>query len=496
MGTCLTCAPLFIATMITSLFLASALTLSGVIQTDNGKGVKGIPVSNGDTIVMTDGKGHYSLPVIEDMSIFPVLDGNWEMHSQSKVGNSAFPFYGQDTSCPSKVDFVIKHRQLNKNFTVNAIGDVQVGDIQELDYVSRTLWPELMADSLAAFNLWLGDIVNNNISLFSRMRSMMEMLPVTSWTMVGNHDRDVDSIRTRQVTSFGRDFGAPTYAFTEGNVTFIVLNNVYGDGTRSYKGKLDERQLRFVANLMKILPKDRRIVLTAHIPFAYMSNKEDLLNILKGRGEILALTGHMHAVSRNFIHGEGVTIHELVGGATCGFWWVGEKDWEGIPSALMQCGTPKGYFRVNFTPKDYTFTYKPTSLDDNRQASIWISGIDPIQSDIPDLKDLEKGDILITVYGGCDSTKVEAVVDNTLKLSATKEKLMDPNVARIRELNKLKVYPTKYSRRNPFRHTASPQVWRLHLPVTHHDGTHRIDITATDSYGLRCRCSRAFSYPD
>jgi hypothetical protein len=93
--------------MITSLFLASALTLSGVIQTDNGKGVKGIPVSNGDTIVMTDGKGRYSLPVIEDMSIFPVLDGNWEMHSQSKVGNSAFPFYGQDTSCPSKVDFVI-----------------------------------------------------------------------------------------------------------------------------------------------------------------------------------------------------------------------------------------------------------------------------------------------------------------------------------------------------------------------------------------------------
>lgn len=340
----------------------------------------------------------------------------------------------------------------------------------KLDYASRTLWPELMTDSLAAFNLWLGDIVNNNISLFQRIRSMMEMLPSTSWIMVGNHDRDVDSIRTRQVTSFGRDFGAPTYAFTEGNVTFIVLDNVYGEGTRSYKVKLDDRQLRFVANLMKILPKDRRIVLTAHIPFAYMSNKEDLLNILKGRGDILALTGHMHAVSRNFIHGEGITIHELVGGATCGFWWVGEKDWEGVPSALMQCGTPKGYFRVNFTPKDYTFTYKPTSLNDNRQASIWISGIDPIQSDIPDLKDLEKGDILITVYGGCDSTRVEAIIDNNLKLTATKEKMMDPNVARIKELNKLKVYPTKYSR--------------------------RIDITATDSYGLRCRGSRAFSYPD
>ena len=220
------------------------------------------------------------------------------------------------------------------------------------------------------------------------------------------------------------------------------------------------------------------------------------MNILKGRGDILALTGHMHAVSRNFIHGEDIIIHELVGGATCGFWWVGEKDWEGVPSALMQCGTPKGYFRINFTPKDYTFTYKPTSLDNTRQASIWVSGIDPIQAEIPDLKDLEKGDVLITVYGGCDSTKVEAIIDNTLKLTATKEKFMDPNVARIRELNKLKAYPTKYSRRNPFRHTASPQIWRLRLPATHQDGTHSIDITATDPYGLRCRASRAFSYPD
>lgn len=45
-----------------------------------------------------------------------------------------------------------------------------------------------------------------------------------------------------------------------------------------------------------------------------------------------------------FLHGQDVCVHELVTGASCGFWWVGEKDWEGIPSALMQCGTPRNYF--------------------------------------------------------------------------------------------------------------------------------------------------------
>ena len=482
--------------MFTSILLASILTLGGTVHTANGRGVKGIPVSNGDTIVITDKNGRYSLPVIDDMSVFPILDGKWKVVNKSQVGNSAFPYIDSISNNSNDINFLIEKCPIKKDFTINAIGDVQVGDLQELDYASRTLWPELMADSTAAFNLWLGDLVNNNVSIYPRVRSMLELLPVRSWTMVGNHDRDVDSVRTRQTASFAREIGAPTYAFTEGNVTFIVLNNVYGDGARSYKGTLDDRQLRFVNNLMKILPKDRQIVLTAHIPLAHISNKDELLEIIKDRGNVLALTGHMHAVSRNFMHGEGVTVHELVGGAACGFWWVGEKDWEGIPSALMQCGTPKGYFRVNFTPRDYEFSYKATSQDDTRQASIWVAGIDTIQSHIPDLKDLERGEILVTVYGGCDSTQVKATIDGRFHLEATKTKSMDPNVARIRELNSKHIYPTKHSRRNPFRHTASPQMWRIKLPDEYTDGTHRIDITASDAYGLRCRASRAFSFPD
>lgn len=151
---------------------------------------------------------------------------------------------------------------------------------------------------------------------------------------------------------------------------------------------------------------------------------------------------------------------------------------------------------MNFTPHDYEFSYKATSQDDTRQASIWIAGIDTIQSHIPDLKAFERGEVLVTVYGGCDSTQVAAIVDGALELEGTKEKIMDPNVARIRELNSRKIYPTRHSRRNPFRHSASPQVWRLKLPVEYLDGTHRIDIVATDKYGLRCRSSRVFSYPD
>lgn len=71
-----------------------------------------------------------------------------------------------------------------------------------------------------------------------------------------------------------------------------------------------------------------------HIPLVHTTNSSALIEILEGRGNVLALTGHMHQVERNFLHGQDVCVHELVTGASCGFWWVGEKDWEGIPSAL------------------------------------------------------------------------------------------------------------------------------------------------------------------
>lgn len=36
----------------------------------------------------------------------------------------------------------------------------------------------------------LGDLVNNNLNLFPAIKQMMELLPIQSWTVIGNHDRD------------------------------------------------------------------------------------------------------------------------------------------------------------------------------------------------------------------------------------------------------------------------------------------------------------------
>lgn len=459
----------------------------GTVALD-GRPQRGILVSNGDTVVKTDKKGEYTLPVIEDMCIFPILSADRTIEGH-KIINTAFPAVGYGDS---HRDFNLIKRKIRNNFTMNAIGDLQVGNGQEIEYASRTLWPELMADSTSHLDLWLGDLVNNNLGLYPRIRTMLEMLPAKSFTLVGNHDRDIDSVRTRQTASFSHVLGAPVYSFNEGNVHFIVLNTVYGDGTRSYKGRIDARQLRFVKEDLKHVPVTRQIVICAHIPLSNTCNAEELIALLENRGNVLAITGHEHCVARNFLKGEGVLVHELVAGAACGFWWVGEKDWEGIPSALQQCGTPKGYFRFNFSPDGYDFSFKGTGMDPGRQIGIWIAGLDSItHKNTPVLSDIKAHEAIATVYGGCDSTRVECMLDGRIPLPAEKISMIDPNVARIREMNQRKIYPTKESRRNPLRKTASPQIWRIFIPEDIMlNGCHYITITASDSFGFRASGQR------
>ena len=88
----------------------------------------------------------------------------------------------------NKSIFGLNKKKVNKHFSINAIGDVQVGNSQELDYASRSLLARTFVKQIRlSFNIFLGDLVNNNLNLFPAIKQMMELLPVQSWTVIGNH---------------------------------------------------------------------------------------------------------------------------------------------------------------------------------------------------------------------------------------------------------------------------------------------------------------------
>ena len=311
--------------------------------------------------------------------------------------------------------------------------------------------------------------------------------------MVGNHDRDADSLLWRQTATYSATFGSPVYAFNEGDVHFIVLNNVYGRGARGYEGRVSESQLQFVREDLVHVDPSRLVVLVMHIPLAVTRNRDELFAAVGAR-PVLALTAHLHRVMRDFHRYDGRTIPELGVGATCGFWWVGERDWEGVPMALQQGGTPRNYFVLDFDGPRYTFRCKGVGLDDHRQMTVHVVGIDSLNHRLRDLRDVAPRQALITVWGGCDSTRVRCRVDGGAWTLCQRADVLDPNAARVREQNLSKGYPTPYSRRNPIRHLSSPQIWSLPLSEAQCKGAHVIEVQADDSYGLRAHALRPYCY--
>jgi zinc protease len=464
------------------------------IQDPGEKGVKNILVSNGDTIVRTDRQGTFALSYKPGSSIFPILPADYTL-TRSAVMNAAFCYMDAD-SMLRPASFGVVKKKVNRRFRLNAVGDVQVSDYEELDYATRTLWPELLEPcDQPTINLFLGDLVNDNLKLYGDLHTLLEQLPQQTWTVLGNHDRDTDSIRWRQTRSYGAVFGADMYAFNEGRAHFIVLNNVYGVGNRGYKGRLSERQLRFVEQNLKYVPKDRLVVLCMHIPLAHTDNSGQLMKLLEGRGDVLAITGHMHQVGRYYHEGKGVQVHELSAGASCGFWWVGERETDGVPAALQQGGTPRNYFVLDFDDNRYRIRCKAIGQDEHRQMSIHVTGIDTLDAHLRDLQGVPDGLVLMTVYGGSDSTRVRCRVDGGAWKVCEKTMMTDRNVARTREMNLQHAYPTMFSRRNPMRRTESRQLWSFALPSVNCKGAHTIEVEADDRWGFHAAGRRSFCFP-
>lgn len=450
-------------------------------------GLKAIPVSNGDTIVLTNNKGFFLIHFIPGCSIFPVLPSNYELHGVIK--NSCFKYISEVPYTKGIIEIPLIKKKQSECFRIGVIGDLQVGDMEEINYANQTVMAEFADRKDLNFNIFLGDLVNDDTTLLPFVDAMLKRIFSPSWTVIGNHDRELSS--SFQDSTFNSLFGASNYAFNYSNVHFIVLNNIWSEGGRRYEGRFTDQQLRFVANDLSFVPDERLVVICQHIPMFFVRNREQMLALFSVERKVLILSGHTHQISR-YIFSDNIS--ELVAGASCGNWWVGEKDWQGIPQALMQCGAPRNYFVIDFNKNEYSLSYKGIGLDENRQMDIWINGQDTIDKYIDGFADMDKGAVIANIYAGSENTEVYMQVDDGSKIKMEKADVIAPNASRLISLNKTGSYPTMFSRKAALRRSPSSHVWKANLPSGLSSGLFRITIWAEDKYGFKATGSRLFLF--
>ena len=299
------------------------------------RGLGGVAVSNGREVTLTDGKGRWELPIDgEATTLFVIKPRGWRprlsAHNLSRgyyhhqpTGSPKQKYAGvaPTGSLPDSIDFALTPQDEGDKFSALICGDPQPRNLREVGYLARTVVPELIGTK-AAFGVSLGDIAFDDLTTHEPLVEAFGLIGVPWYNVLGNHDLNYDARDNRLAyESFRRVFGPTWFSFNHGPVHFIVLNNIEWTGADpqvpeskgSYQGRLGERQLEFVAQDLRHVPKNRLVVLLMHIPLhrgfdprpsVSTTDRQALYRLIEDRPFTVSFAAHTHFLGHVFLDGQ------------------------------------------------------------------------------------------------------------------------------------------------------------------------------------------------
>ncbi len=494
-------------------FQMHAQTVKGIVYEDlngNGKkeskekGIADVAVSNGLEVVLTDKDGRYELPVQQDNILFvvtptgyrpPVNDKNQPRfyHIHKPAGSPDFKFKGVEPTgkLPKSLNFALKPVENNDNFKVLLFGDPQPYTREEVDFFARGIVKEVEGIEDVQFGLSLGDLVGDDLDLFSPYIEAVKRVGIPWYNLLGNHDLNFDAnADSLSDETFEAHFGPANYAFNYGKVHFIVLDDVlYPDPRdgKGYWGGFRKDQLQFIENDLRHVPKDYLIVLAFHIPISEPGegdsfrdeDRDELFNLLKDYPHTLSLSAHTHLQRQDiFTKAEGwkqdKPHHHYNVGTTSGDWYSGKLDENGVPFSTMRDGTPKGYAFLNFEGNKYTIDYKAAGHPADHQMEIFAPKV------VQQNKRTSAG-IFANFFIGSADDKLEYRIDDGEWKAMAYQPNYDPSF--LHKLHEWDFTEELMPGRRPSNPVECTHLWRASIPTDLEVGEHVIEIRATDMFG-------------
>ncbi len=491
---------------------AATTVVSGkVYQERDGKagrgatdpGLGGVQVSNGRAIVRTAADGSYRLEVRDGDTVFVVkpegyrfpaaangLPAYWRHYAPS--GSPALKYQGiSATTTPAGAyDFALvpDRHNVRKGFQMLVFTDSQTANAREVGYYDQASISPLVGRTKARLGTTLGDIVNDDLSLYPLLNKATARLGVPWFHVPGNHDLDFDAgDDAHSLDSWRAVYGPDTYAVEEGGASFLFLDDVVYDPSSkpAYVGGLREDQFAFLQAYLKTLRRDRLVVLGLHIPLFDAApgretfrhaDRQRLFKLLQGFSNVLVLSGHSHT-QQHYYHGaaEGwhgeQPLHEYNVGANCGAFWSGVAAPDGAPVATMSDGTPRGHALLDVAGNgSYTLQYRVSGAPADEQIGLHAPKV------------LRQGaypawGVFANVYMGDDNTRVEYRVDGGAWQVMKQVRQVDPRLTVENAADDLASTLRSHDRSPEA--TPSPHLWRGALPTGLSLGRHKVEVRAT-----------------
>ncbi|NUL81912.1 MAG: calcineurin-like phosphoesterase C-terminal domain-containing protein [Armatimonadetes bacterium] len=461
---------------------------------DSGeRGLAGIKVSNQEDIVVTDRDGRYRLPVTDDTILFVVKPKGWRTPISEKMLPQFFYIHKPQGSrpvryrgvpptgpLPGSIDFPLYPQREPRVFKALMFGDTQPRNQQEVDWLAHDVIAEAIGTN-ASFGVTLGDIVFDNLDVFDGMINAIALIGIPWYNVLGNHDINLDSPDDQDSDeTFHRHFGPNYYSFDYGSVHFMVLDDVNWTG-QNYNGAFGPKQMRWIKNDLSMIPKNQLVVLMMHIPLVNVNDRQELYRIIEQRPFALSISAHTHYQEHRFITKEdgwqGIEPHHhIINVTTCGSWWSGVPDENGIPHTTMRDGAPNGYAIMTFDGTKYDWEFKAARRPKSHQMNIWMP--ETVAS-----TETANTEVVANVFGGSIKSKVEMSVDNGNTWTPMEKKDMeDPFYKAMKAIEEGPIPPP--GRKLPAI-IKSPHIWAARLPANMSPGIKRIRVRTTDMFGKK-----------
>jgi len=238
-------------------FLSVSADFSGVVYVDLNKnrqkdvyekGVKGVAVSDGLNVVLTDGVGNYQLPgTTRSRFIYITVPPGYRTVNR---------FYIKTDGPASDYNFGLAAFPLTKNKKVRFI---QLADTEASDDFGW-IGPirDYAANEEVSFIVHTGDICYEKGLNFHGRKVTGETMGVPVYYCVGNHDLVKGNYGEEL---FEKNFGPAFYSFEAGNTHFIVTPMLAGDYQPSYT---KEDVYRWMKNDLQMADPAKNVVIFNH----------------------------------------------------------------------------------------------------------------------------------------------------------------------------------------------------------------------------------------
>lgn len=479
---------------------------------DNGKrdrgerGIAGVGVCNGrGTIVQTDEKGYYEVPVGNDNIVFVIKPAGYALpldkdnmpiyyyvYKPQGTPDANWRFKGCPPTgkLPSSIDFALRPSDEPTEFKALIFGDPQVRTEIMLDFFDKKIVNDVGDGSDYAFGIGMGDVSDEDLNLMGRYREITGRIGTPWYNVVGNHDSNYDAMSDSLSTeTFVAHFGPADYSFNYANAHVLVLDNLLYPDPRNPMRKspwagFRQDQRDFIENDLKLVPKDKLVIVAAHVPFIdnwVRTSDIRFLFMQLGRFEnVLLLTAHLHT-TQHIYYGEKQgwfgrqPLHEINVGATCGSWYSGFLDENGFPEARMTDGTPQGYVILNVKNQSYSVDYKTAGKPIDYQMIIHHPKVVMQDRHTPSY-------IVVNYFMGYKDDRVEFRLDDGEWKLMKHTLRTDPTYAYM--FHKWELSEAAHPNRWPSHPSVSKHIWQARIPVYGVPvGKHRIEIRATDRFG-------------